>query len=141
MRHQVGGKKLNRDSKHRSSLLKTLMKQLIANGYITTTEAKSKVLKQAAEKLLNKAKESTLAVRRQIISELGDVKSAHQAIDVIMPKISQSGGFITSQRMGRRLGDNAMMVKLELPKIEVEEKKEEKAVKTASKAKKEEKTK
>ena len=65
MRHQVFGKKLNRDVKERKALFKSLIIALISFGRIHTSIAKAKAVARLAEKLVTKAKEgSDLAVRQ-----------------------------------------------------------------------------
>jgi large subunit ribosomal protein L17 len=115
MRHQVKGKKLNRDVAHRKALYKTQLCQLVLNGKLTTTETKAKVIKSQIERLLSKAKDSSLHMRRQLRVAFGNQVVAKIAIDEIAPKLKdKSGGFVKLVRLGRRRGDNTMMSKLEL---------------------------
>ncbi len=141
MRHQVSGKKLNRNSKHREAMLKTMVMQLVTHGHLTTTETKAKVVKGVTEKYLTKGKENTLHARRQLISELGNVTTAHKLIEIAA---NGTMGVIKSVRLGRRLGDNTMMMKLELPlpaKPEEPKKADKKAAKAETKPAKVEKPK
>ncbi|KAJ3126768.1 hypothetical protein HK098_007147 [Nowakowskiella sp. JEL0407] len=52
-------KKMSRKASHRKALLRSLISQLIIHEKITTTVAKAKFLKHAAEELINKAKLQT----------------------------------------------------------------------------------
>ena len=53
MRHKIAGRKLNRKSSHRISLLKNLSKSLIRNEQIETTLPKAKDLRPFVEKLIH----------------------------------------------------------------------------------------
>lgn len=126
MRHQVAGKKLNRTTNQRQSLFKTQIKQLLQNSSLTTTEAKAKVIKINAEKILTKAQTNTIHNLRQIETSLSSKKAAQKAIEIAQ-KLTSPTGFITSTRIGTRKGDNTMMVRLELSLKKEEETKTVKA--------------
>jgi len=64
MRHRVQGRKLGLPSDQRMALLKGLVKQLFAVGYIHTTETRAKETQRMAEKLISLGREDTLANRR-----------------------------------------------------------------------------
>jgi len=138
MRHKVSGKKLNRDTKHRKALIKTQVKQLVEHGFLTTTEAKSKVIQQAAEKLLNKAKDASLHIQRQLAAELSDPIFVGKIIETAT-RIERPAGFIKAVRQGRRLGDNTMVVRLELLQKKEEIVKKDEGKEKAKVAKKESK--
>ena len=66
MRHKIAGRKLNRKTSHRISLLKNLSKSLIRNEQIETTLPKAKDLRPFVEKLLHKGKKDNLHSRRKV---------------------------------------------------------------------------
>jgi len=70
MRHRKSNFKLGRNSSHRRSLIANMLKSLIEHERIVTTEAKAKVLKRYADRVVTLAKKNTLASRRQAIAEL-----------------------------------------------------------------------
>ena len=113
MRHRVKGKKLNRDVKHRRALHKNLITALITHGQIKTTEAKAKSIRSQVDKLMTKAKKGSLHDRRQINSVLNRSKIVNTLVDQIAPKTKRTSGFTRIVRLGRRSGDDTMMVKLE----------------------------
>ena len=131
MRHRKKGKQLNRDTKHRKALFKNLIQALILHEKIKTTEAKAKAIKSLADRLVAKSKQGSLHVRRQILAFLPSKKAAHKLIDEIAPRFKkQIGGFTRLVRLGRRRGDNTMMVELGFVKegkLETEKNKEKKA--------------
>ncbi|OGD63846.1 50S ribosomal protein L17 [Candidatus Beckwithbacteria bacterium RBG_13_42_9] len=117
MRHHRAGKKLNRDTNHRKALFKNLIQALIIHEKIETTEAKAKVVKPLIDRLVSKARQGSLHVRRQLLAFLPSKKAAQKLIDEIAPRFGkQGGGFTKLVRLGRRRGDNSMMVELELTK-------------------------
>jgi large subunit ribosomal protein L17 len=143
MRHKVAKKKLNRDTNHRKALLRNMVCDLIAKESITTTETKAKVIVPKVERLLHKAKADTIPVRRQLRSILNNKEAVSKLVDDLAKRYSdRTGGYLTTQRIKRRLGDNAIMVTVSfIPVAKAEEdkvsKKESKAAKTKpAKAKK-----
>lgn len=117
MRHQKSGRKLSRNIKQRKALFKNLVQSLILKEEIKTTEAKAKAVKSLVDKLIFKSRNGSLHVRRQIMAFLPDKKAANKLIDDTAKRFTdQVGGFTRMIRLGKRRGDNAMMVKMELVK-------------------------
>jgi len=117
MRHRRASKKLNRDTKHRKALFKNLIQALIIHEKIKTTEAKAKVIKPLIDRLIAKAKQGSLHIRRQVLAFLPTKKAAQKLVDEIAPRFrEQVGGFTKLVRLGSRRGDNAMQVELSLVK-------------------------
>jgi large subunit ribosomal protein L17 len=124
MRHKVKGYKLNRSVGHRTSMRKTMIKQLFEHEKIQTTLAKAKSIQGEAEKMITVAKNSNQAdeiaqlnARRQIARELGNSSGdlVKKLFDDIAPRFtSRPGGYTRLLKLGPRLGDNAEMVVLEL---------------------------
>ena len=71
MRHKIAGRKLNRKSSHRISLLKNLSKSLIRNEQIETTLPKAKDLRPFVEKLLNRGKQIICIREEKFLMILG----------------------------------------------------------------------
>ena len=136
MRHKVRGKKLSRNSSQRKALFKSLINSLFINGAIETTESKAKVIRSLVDKLISKGKKGTLNSRRLISAFLQNKKAVNKIVDEFSPLFTKrNGGFSRMTRLGKRRGDDAMMVKLELiekPAIKVVE---EKAITAANKTK------
>lgn len=126
MRHNIAGTKLNRDSDHRQSLIRTQVCQLINIGHLKTTISKAKVIAQATESVLQKAHDDSVHGLRQLISTLNNPKLAKKAQQLAQTLGGRSGGFVKIIRLGTRRGDNVMMAKLELIPVLVEEKKDSK---------------
>jgi len=134
MRHRIAGKKLSRHRGHRKALFKNLINSLIIHGEIKTTESKAKAVRRLVDRLITRGKSGTLHARRLIAAFLQDKKVVNRIVDEIAPIFkNRPGGYTRMTRLGRRRGDDAMMVKLELvekPKEKEEKKKEGKSKKT-----------
>src|SRR5689334_17937320 len=86
-RHGYKGKKFHRERNQRSALIKGLADSLIKYESIETTLVKAKEVLPYTEKLITKAKKGDLHNRRQVISSLQTVASAHKLVDEIAPKL------------------------------------------------------
>jgi len=138
MRHRKKGKKLNRNTSQRKALFKNLIQSLILHEEIKTTESKAKAIKGLTDKLINKAKKGTLHTRRQISAFLPDKKAVNKLVDEIAPRFKKRiSGFTRFVRLGRRQGDNAMIVKIGF--VGKKKKEEEQAKGKKKKTKKENK--
>lgn len=125
MKHKKKGRKLNRNTHQRKALFKSLIQSLILNEEIKTTASKAKAIKGLVDKLIAKAKKGSLHVRRQILAFLPNKKIADKLVDEIAPRFkNRISGFTRIVHLGKRRGDKAMMVKMEL----VEKKRKEKKV-------------
>ena len=124
MRHHVKGYRLNRSMGHRTSMRKTMIKQLFEHEKIQTTLAKAKSIQPDAEKLITLARNSQkgddilkMNARRQAAASLGNNSNeiVKKLFDDIAPRFStRKGGYTRLLKLGPRLGDNAEMVLLEL---------------------------
>ena len=124
MRHQVKGYRLNKSMGHRTSMRKTMIKQLFEHEKIQTTLAKAKSIQPDAEKLITLARnaqkgDDTLKMnaRRQAAASLGNNSNeiVKKLFDDIAPRFAtRKGGYTRLLKLGPRLGDNAEMVLLEL---------------------------
>lgn len=115
MRHRIAGRKLNRSSAHRKSLYRNLVTDLLNYEKITTTEAKAKEIKGLAEKMVTLGKHGDLHARRQAMEVLMSSKVASKLFEDIAPRYAErAGGYTRITKIGPRLGDGALMVRLEL---------------------------
>ncbi len=121
MRHNIKGRRLGRDSAHRKSLFRNLIKDLYSHERIVTTEAKARAVRSDAEKLITKAKRgladggNRVHAQRQVVAYLNDKPIATKLFDDIAPRYSERpGGYTRIIKLGQRQGDGADMVILEL---------------------------
>jgi large subunit ribosomal protein L17 len=116
MRHLRAGKKLGRTSSHRKALFRNQIQALFKHDSIITTVAKAKAVRPRAEKLITKAKMSTLHAHRQVLRELKDKEVVKRLFDVIAVKYeNRNGGYTRILKLSRfRPGDGAPLASLEL---------------------------
>jgi len=134
MRHRKKGKKLNRNTSQRKALFKNLIQSLILHEEIKTTESKAKAIKGLTDKFINKAKKGTLHTRRQISAFLPDKKAVNKLVDEIAPRFKKRiSGFTRFVRLGRRQGDNAMIVIIGIVGMQKEEEEQAKGKKKKTK--------
>ena len=112
-RHGYQGTKFNRERDQREALIKSLAEALIIHGSIETTLAKAKAVVPYVEQLITKAKKGDLHNRRQVISALQTVSSAHKLVDEIAPKLAgRTSGHLRVVHTDARRGDNAEMARV-----------------------------
>lgn len=112
-RHGYKGRKFNRERDQRRALVKGLADSLIKYESIETTLPKAKEVLPYVEKLITKAKDGSLHNRRQIISKLQTVASAHKLVDEIAPKLTaRNSGHLRIKKTTIRRGDNAPLAKI-----------------------------
>ena len=121
MRHRVAGRSLGRATGHRKALFRNLIKELYKHEQIMTTEAKARAVRGDAEKLITKAKHGhsgridRVHAHRQIVSYLNDKTIAKKVMDELAPRYEdRNGGYTRMLKIGKRRGDAADMVILEL---------------------------
>ena len=114
MKHRRKGRKLNRSTKHRSALYKNLSLSLFEHGSIKTTEAKAKAVSRFVDKLITTAKKNTIPSRREIAKTFGKRQSVNHLVDVVAPQLKRTSGFTRIVKLGKRQGDDTMMVRMEL---------------------------
>lgn len=126
MRHQVAGRILGRDTTHRKALFQNLIKSLYTHERIMTTEAKARAIRADAEKLITKAKHglaeggNRVHAQRQLVAALNDKTLAKKVFDEFAPRYAtRNGGYTRMIKLGKRQGDAADMVILELVDTEV----------------------
>lgn len=112
-RHGYQGRKLHRERDQRRALVKGLADSLVKYESIETTLPKAKELVPYVEKLITKAKKGDLHNRRQVISKLQTVESAHKLVDDIAPKLKgRNSGHVRIEKTRMRRGDNAQLARV-----------------------------
>lgn len=112
-RHGYKGRKFHRETDQRRALMKGLADSLVKYQTIETTLPKAKEIVPYVEKLITKAKKGDLHNRRQVISDMQTVASAHKLVDEIAPKLSgRNSGHLRIERTHARRGDNTQMARV-----------------------------
>ncbi len=117
MRHRVGGRRLNRSTDQRLALRRILLTELFRHERIRTTEAKAKAIRADAEHIVTLAKRGDLAARRRVSTMLTDETVAKELFrdGTFAGRFSaRQGGYTRLLKLGRRPGDAAEMVFIEL---------------------------
>ena len=115
MRHRNAGYKLGRVTQHRWALFRNLLVALFRHERIQTTEAKAKAVRGLADHMITLAKRDNLHARRQVLSMVPDTEVVGQLFGTIAPRFGdRNGGYTRIIKAGRRPGDNAPVVLLEL---------------------------
>lgn len=106
-------RKFHRERDQREALIKGLAESLIIHHSIETTLAKAKAVVPYVEKLITKARKGDLHNRRQIISALLTVQTAHKLVDEMAPKLKgRHSGHLRIERTVLRRGDNAQLARV-----------------------------
>lgn len=141
MNHQKRGRKLNRNSPHRTSLKRNMLLALFTHESITTTVAKAKELRPYVERIITLAKRGIasgdklkeLHARRLVLARLGPVGKVElidkkenalgetvvgKLFTVLAPRYAdRPGGFTRIMKLAkRRLGDAGETAVIELLK-------------------------
>jgi large subunit ribosomal protein L17 len=109
------GPRLGGSPAHQRLILSNLATALFEHGRITTTEARARVLRPVAEKLITKAKRGDLHNRREVLKTIRDKSVVHTLFTEIAPTFEERpGGYTRITKIGPRKGDNAPMAVIEL---------------------------
>jgi large subunit ribosomal protein L17 len=118
MKKNIGNYKLNRDTKSRKALFKSLMQTMILREHIETTHAKAMAVRPLFEKMITKAKSGSIHELRQIQGILQNAELLKKLVQEIAPRFKEiKGGYTKITPVGARRGDNAKIVKLSLTKL------------------------
>lgn len=108
MRHNKSGKRLGRNTPHRTAMLRNMVTSLFDHEKITTTDARAKELRKVADRMITLGKRGDLHARRQVLSVIRDQKIVAKLFDQIGPRYKdRPGGYTRIIKVGSRLGDNA----------------------------------
>ncbi len=112
------GSRLGGGPSHQKQILANLASDLFRHGRIKTTEAKGRMLRPYAEKLITKGKQGDLHARRQVLSKLHDRDVVAYLFDDVAPRFAdRNGGYTRMLKLNPRKGDNAPMVLVELTEL------------------------
>ena len=115
MRHRQSGRKLNRNSSHRTAMFRNMAASLISSELIKTTVPKAKELRRVAEPLITMAKNDSVANRRLAFAHLHDRDAVTKLFNEIAPRYkARPGGYLRILKCGYRAGDAAPMAMVEL---------------------------
>lgn len=115
MRHRKRSVKLDRRSGPRRRLLRNLAVDVLLRERVRTTAAKARAVRPLVERCITLGKEASLIRRRRLQAILQDDRVVRKLLEVIGPRFqTRPGGYTRVIRIGRRMGDRAEIVQLEL---------------------------
>ena len=117
MARRVAGKKSGKTSSYRRAMHRNLVTDLLGYEKITTTETKAKQARSSVEKMITLGKKGGLHARRQALTFILDEKVTDKVFTELAQRYAgRPGGYTRITKLGRRLGDGAPIVQLELVK-------------------------
>ena len=117
MRHnKKHGMKLGTDASHTKAMKKSLTSALLANDRIKTTQPRAKAIRTDVDHVITWAKKGDLHSRRLAIAKLGDKELVREVFEKAAQGMweGRNGGYTRIMKLGRRKGDNAEIVIIEL---------------------------
>ncbi len=134
MRHLKSGRKLGRNSSHRTAMYRNMVTSLMVHGRIKTTEAKAKELRRYADQVITLGKRVPLSSLEQLsgaelekakASRLHNIRRARRwvldqdALAKVFGEYAERfkdrpGGYTRIHKIGFRSGDNAPMAVITL---------------------------
>jgi len=115
MRHNKSGRRLGRNSSHRSAMMRNMVTSLLEHEKITTTDCRAKELRKVAEKMITLGKRGDLHARRQVLQVVRDSKVVAKLFERLAPRYQdRPGGYTRIIKLSNRLGDNASQSIIEL---------------------------
>ena len=109
-------RKLGRETRIRRSILASLTKDVLNNGYVVTTEARAKEVRKFVDKMITYGKDGSLVSRRKALAFLHNDKDVVAKVFNELAKNyeTRDGGYTRIIKLKERRGDDALEVKLEL---------------------------
>ena len=86
MRHQVGGRRLNRHGAHRKALYRNLVTDLVKHERIKTTVAKAKEIRKWADKMIALGKKGTPFAFKQAASFIRTIPEVKKVFSELAPR-------------------------------------------------------
>jgi large subunit ribosomal protein L17 len=123
MNHRNGFNPLSRTAAHQRAMSRNMVTSLLRYERITTTEAKAKEVRKAAEKIITRGKVDSVHNRRQAAKFIQDKNILAKLFTDIGPRMKERpGGYTRILKLGFRAGDAADIVILELVDYVLKEK-------------------
>ena len=109
-------RKLGRDNKHRRAMLANLTKAVIMNESIETTETRAKEVRKFVDKMITYGKKGDLVSRRKALAFLNNDKDLVKKLfdEYAVTYKDRNGGYTRIIKLKERIGDDALIVRLEL---------------------------
>jgi large subunit ribosomal protein L17 len=127
--HQVHQRKFGRTIDQRRGMLRNLTVSVLRYEKVRTTEAKGKEIRGFVDRMIGLGKDGSLPARRRALSWLPEPELVEKLFtDLAQRYPDRTSGYLRMTHVGRRVGDNAPVVLLELvPGVDEERKAREAA--------------
>ena len=129
MRHRIFGKKLGRTHNQRQALIRCLTRSLFTHGSIQTTKAKAELVTSKVESLSTIIMtKPELTAKRELFRTLQSQVWVNNVVKTMKEVFGkQTSNFTKISKIGRRFGDDSLIVKISFVKpIKFETKKAKK---------------
>ena len=109
-------RKLNRETRVRRSILSSLTKDVLENGHVETTEERAKEVRKFVDKMITYAKKGDLGSRRRVLAFLNNDNELTKKLfdEYANTYKDRNGGYTRIIKLKERIGDDALIVRLEL---------------------------
>lgn len=117
MRHnKKRGMKLGTDASHTRAMKRSLVASLLVNDRIKTLESRAKAIRPDVDRVITWAKRGDLHARRLAIAKVGDKETIREIFEKAAQGLwaDRNGGYTRILKLGRRKGDGAEVVIIEL---------------------------
>ena len=117
MRHnKKRGMKLGTDASHTRAMKRNLVASLLVNDRIKTLESRAKAIRPDVDRVITWAKRGDLHARRLAIAKVGDKETVREIFEKAAQGLwaDRNGGYTRILKLGRRKGDGAEVVIIEL---------------------------
>lgn len=115
MRHRKHHGKLGRTPAHRTALMRNQVTSLLEHERIETTDAKAKLLRRVADRMITLGKRGTLHARRQALSVIRDKDVTAKVFSELADRYRERpGGYTRVLKVRQRVGDAAPLSIIEL---------------------------
>lgn len=115
MPHQVHQRKFGRETAHRKAMFRNLTLSILRYERVKTTEPKAKEVRRFVDGMILLGKDGSLAARRKAIGWLPEPEIVEKLFtDLAARYPDRTSGFTRITRLGRRVGDSAPMMLIEL---------------------------
>ena len=115
MPHQVHERKFGRRTGHRRGMLRNLTLSVLRYERVRTTEAKAKEVRLFVDRMINLGKDGSLGARRRALAFLPEPVIVEKVFtDLAVRWPDRGSGYVRITHLGRRVGDSAPQMLLEL---------------------------
>jgi len=113
--HQVHQRTFGRPSAHRKAMLRNLTLSILRYERVKTTEAKAKEVRRLVDRIIGLGKDGSLAARRRAAAFLFEPAILEKVFaDLPARYPDRNSGYTRITHLGRRVGDSAPVMLIEL---------------------------